>query len=157
MGQKIQVLSERKLSRKSVFNNRFVVEVCETIHVHYRNLRLLLSVTDWEMLSKGMVDAFDRWRKRGEPDPGKHHIELCRKQVATFPHNDGIMISLNKNLYKPNEGRIYSAGAAIDDKEYIHFKYRDLRMEMTIEEFRELSDTFKEAREKLDERSVPNE
>lgn len=149
MGQKIQVLAQKKLSRPAVFNNRLVVEVCELIHVHYRNLRMILSLSDWEMFSKGLVDALNRWNKRGEPQPGQKHIELCRKQVATFPHNDNIMISLNKNLYKPNEGRIYSEGAGLDDKEYIHFKYRDLRMEMTVEEFEEIAEVFAEAKKNL--------
>lgn len=150
MGQKIRILSERKLDKPAVFNNRLVVEVCEAIHIHYRNLRLLLSVTDWEMLSAGLVGALERWKKRGEPEPGKRHVELCRKDVALFPHNDGIMISLNKNLYNLNEGGIYADGAKISDPEYIHVKIRDMRLEMTIEEFKELAKSFKEASEALE-------
>src|SRR3990167_7197515 len=98
MGHTLKQLSNVKLEGKRIFNNRFVVEVCEAIHFHYRNLRINLSLSDWEQISKGMVDAYERWKKLGEPSTGKTHIELCRKTVALFPHDDGIQVNLNQNL-----------------------------------------------------------
>lgn len=149
MGQTIKNLAKAELSPKSVFNNRFVVESCEDFHFHYRNLRIRISYADWPQFAKGFSDAYLRWEKQGRPFGG--HTELCRKTVALTPADDGIQINLNKNLYKPNQGRIFSKGEDTlqGEKEYIHFKYRDLRMEMPISEFKVLADVIVKARDKL--------
>lgn len=149
MGQTLRTLAERKLSRPAVFNNRFVVESCESFHFHYRNLRINLSYQDWISLGKGFADAFMRWVRKGSPAGG--HAELCRKNVATSPKDEGIKINLNRNLYVANGGKIFSEGAGLEGEEYVHFKYRDLRMEMTKEEFLEMAECFVEAKEKLSE------
>ena len=149
MGHTLKQLSSAKLEGKRIFDNRFVTEVCEQIHFHYRNLRVNLSLSDWEQMSKGMVDAYERWKKLGEPPTGKTHVELCRKSVALFPHNDGIQVNLNQNLYHENSGKIYAEGAGLKDQEYIHLKFGDLRLEFTTEEFLKLADCVAEAKEKL--------
>lgn len=148
MGQTLETLAERKLTRPAVFNTRFVVESCESFHFHYRNLRINLSFQDWMSLGKGFSDAFMRWVRKGSPVGG--HAELCRKTVATQAHDEGIKINLNRNLYGVNGGKIFSEGAGLEDSEYIHLKYRDLRLEMTKEEFLEIAECFNEAKEKLE-------
>lgn len=147
MGQTIQKLSERKLSKPAVFDTRFVVESCESFHFHYRNLRINLSFQDWMSLGRGFSDAFLRWIRKGSPTGG--HAELCRKIVATQAHDEGIKINLNKNLYAPNGGKIFSEGADLHGETYIHLKYRDLRLEMTMDEFMILAEAVKEAESKL--------
>lgn len=149
MGLKLKVLAKTEIPAKTIFNNRFVVEVCEKIHTHYRNLRIIQNMTDWEQMSKGMADAYNRWKKLGEPPIGKRHLELCRKPVALFPLTDNITISLNKNLYGPNEDKIFSEGAEFTEPEYIHVKYRDLRLEMPISEFKLFSDAMTKAKDEL--------
>ena len=76
MGQVARHLSKQLLNIKPIFNSRMVVEVCESVHLHYLNLRINLSLSDWEQFSKGMIDAYERWKKLGEPKPVKTHIEL---------------------------------------------------------------------------------
>ena len=62
MGKVILPLSEGELSEKTIFDRRFVIECCETFHLHWRNLRLELSADNWLQL----VDAFEtgiaKWR-----------------------------------------------------------------------------------------------
>lgn len=149
MGQTIRNLSEKKVKKECVFNNRFVTEICELVHTHYRNLRIIQSIEDWVEFAEGVRDALERWKKLGEPECGNKHIELCRKLVAVKSPEDSVKINLNHNLYAKNEGKIFAEGANIDDKSYIHFKVRDLRIEMTKEEFKVWSEAFKEAEEKL--------
>jgi len=144
-------LSKRDISNKSIFNNRFVVEVCEKVHLHYRNLRLNLDLHDFLELCKGCTAALDRWGRLGGPVPKKgQHIELCRKRVATEAHNDGIQVNLNKNLYKPNKGKIFAEGAEFTDERYIHLKIRDMRLEFSEDEFKELADVIQEAKDRLE-------
>lgn len=148
MGQTIKNLAKAELSSPAVFNNRFVVEACEDgFHFHYRNLRIRISYADWPLFAKGFSDAYLRWEKQGRPFGG--HTELCRKQVASNALEDGVQVNLNKNLYKLNEGKIFSEGTDLKDNEYIHFKTRDLRLEMPLAEFEVFSDAVIKAREQL--------
>lgn len=147
MGRTLLKLSDKKIKEKAIFDKRFVVEVAETMHVHYRNLRINLSLTDFLSMARGMADSLKRWEDRGKPEPKEGvHIELCRKEVATVPLNsDYCKVNLNSNLYAENEGRIYADGAELDDAQYIHLKIRDLRLELTKEEFKVLAEAVKEA------------
>lgn len=150
MGHTRDKLSHRELGNQTIFNNRFVVEIAEKVHIHYRNLRIILSVQDWIELCKGCADSLERWQKRGCPEPKEGvHIELCRKRVGTDAHNDGVKVNLNDNLYLPNEGKIFAEGADFKDNTYIHVKYRDLRLEMPIDEFRTFAEAVKEADARL--------
>lgn len=149
MGHTLKQLSKRELPQTAIFDRRFVIEVCEKIHFHYRNIRLNLSLTDWIELCQGCIKAFDRWQKRGNPEPGKKHIELCRRKVGTETYNDGIQINFNKNLYNLHKNDIYSAGASLEDEEYVHVKIRDIRIELTKQEFKVLAEAVNEAEEQL--------
>lgn len=152
MGRTLKNLSEKQLLPTTIFDRRFVTELCENVHVHYRNLRINLSLQDWIQVAEGCAQALERWKKRGCPETGKDvHIELCRKRVATEVHNDGIKINLNQNLYPHHEGRVFSEGANFGDRQYIHIKIRDLRLEMPVEEFKVLVDAVKEAERKLED------
>ena len=147
MGKTIVNLADGKLEGKAIFDNRMVVEVCETFHVHYRNLRIALSHKDWEQFGKGMNDAWTRWVQRGKPENKQGtHIELCRKEVASNPvDNEYCKVNLNKNLYEMHDGKIFAEGADLLDDTYIHLKIRDLRLELTKAEFKELARVIKEA------------
>jgi len=146
MGHTLQKLSKRDIPDKSIFNNRLCVEICEKVHLHYRNLRINLSLDDFMEFCSGMILAADRWRKRGCPEPQEGtHIELCRRKVAQEAYNDGIQINYNKNLYKVYKDKIFSEGSDLGDETYIHLKIRDLRIELTNAEFNQLVKAVKEA------------
>ncbi len=151
MGKTLIALSDKKLEGKPIFDRRMVVEVAESFHFHYRNLRIVLSQADWEQFGRGCADAWYRWVQRGKPE-AKHgqHIELCRKEVASSPiSNELCAVNLNKNLYAENAGRIYAEGAELEDETYVHLKVRDVRLELTKKEFKELASAIKEASDVL--------
>lgn len=151
MGRTIEKLSERNIGKKCIFNNRFVIELCEKAHIHYRNIRIVQTLDDFISTAESFVSALDRWKKRGCPGTGvNQHIELCRKKIAIFEDSDTVQINLNENLYKKNDGGIFAEGAEFNEEEkYIHLKIRDVRVELSIQEFKEISKAFKEAEEKL--------
>lgn len=151
MGRTLIALADRKLEGEPVFPHRMVVEVAESFHFHYRNLRIVLSQTDWDSFGKGVRDAYKRWEERGKPEPKQgQHIELCRKEVATVPlDSDYCKVNLNKNLYAENKGRIFAEGAELEDETYVHLKIRDLRVELTKAEFKVLAEAVKEASDAL--------
>lgn len=151
MGKTLVGLSERKLEEKPIFDKRFVIEVAELFHVHYRNLRIVLSQADWEAFGRGCADAWQRWVQRGKPECAHGtHIELCRKDVASSPVSDELCaVNLNKNLYALHEGKIFAEGAGLEDQTYIHLKMRDLRIEMTEKEFLIFADVVRKAEAQL--------
>jgi hypothetical protein len=97
------------------------------------------------------ITALNRWKKLGENDPSKStHIELCRKKVATEPMDENpVRVNYNKNLYPEHDGMIFSEGANFEEDKYVHVKIRDLRLELSIEDFNQIADCFAEAKEKL--------
>jgi len=146
MGQVIKKLAERELESKAIFDKRFVVELCENVHIHYRNLRIITSLNDFLSLGKGMADAVKRYEALGCPQPSREkHTELCRKAVASEPQGDGIKVTLNRNLYPLHENRIFSEGAEFDEPIYVHLKIRDLRLELSLDEFHALQKAMAEA------------
>lgn len=150
MGQTVEKLAERNIGKKSIFNNRFVVEICEKVHTHYRNIRIVQTLDDFINMAEGFSASLERWKKRGCPGTGSRHIELCRKQVAIADESDTIQVNLNENLYKKNEGGIFAEGSEfLEEEKYIHVKIRDVRIEMSISEFLLVAETFKEAQERL--------
>lgn len=150
MGVSLTKLATKEIPSKAIFDSRFVIEICEKVHFHYRNLRILLSLPDFLEMSKGLIAAMERWQKLGQPEPKKgQHLELCRKKVATSPYNEGIQVNLNQNLYNANKGKIYAEGADFEEEKYIHIKIRDLRLEMSISEFKEFVQAIKEADERI--------
>ena len=152
MGYTIKNLATRKVESKSIFSTRFVCELAEEFHVHYRNMRIIISMSDFKDIANGFINSLKRWGARGKPEPKEGtHIELCRKKIANDPRNDGIQINLNKNLYNLNKETIFSDGAEFTEDEYIHLKIRDIRLEMSIDEFKLLTSAVKEAEGVLSE------
>lgn len=150
MGHTIKPLASVEISQKSIFNNRFCIEICEKVHTHYRNLRIVQSLDDFITMASGFSDSLDRWKKRGCPGTSKNrHVELCRKQIAITDESNLIQVNLNDNLYNKNEGGIFSLGADFTDEKYIHLKIRDIRLEMSLNEFKEFANVVAQANEGL--------
>ncbi len=151
MGRTLVTLAKAKLSNKWIFKNRFVVEMCEKVHVHYRNIRLVQNMHDFISMAKGIEDSLNRWKKRGCPVARKDtHIELCRKNIINESDSQVLEINLNKNLYNAHKDQIFSEGAEFKEDKYIHLKIRDLRVELSIDDFKVFADAVIEAKEKFD-------
>lgn len=157
MGNTIKELAKKDIESRSIFNNRFVVEICEKVHVHYRALRLNLSLSDFLEMAQGMSKSLERWAKIGNPEPKKGvHIELCRRKVAQDVHNDGLQVNFNSNLYDVHKGQIFAEGADLKDKAYIHLKIRDMRIELTEKDFKDLADVVGTAKSIQEAKSEQN-
>lgn len=155
MGQTINNLAKCKLNGKPIFSNRFVIEICEKVHFHYRNFRIVQSLDDFINMAEGVAASLERWKKRGCPGTGSRHIELCRKQIAVADFSDTVEVNLNKNLYIENEGGIFAEGADFKDPVYVHLKIRDTRIELSIEEFKLIAETLNEAKKRLEDSDIP--
>lgn len=150
MGQTLRTLAKKDLKKNKVFDKRFVVELCELIHIHYRNLRIVLDLKDWKELARGCADSLRRWFNMDSPALGRKHIELCRKAINEEQVKETMMINLNRNLYKKYADKVFADGNRLEEDNYIHFKYRNLRLELTVEEFKEMAELFADASSTLE-------
>jgi tRNA A-37 threonylcarbamoyl transferase component Bud32 len=149
MGKVIRHLADGTVPAKTIFDRRFVAECCETFHLHWRNLRLELSPENWKQMLAAFLEADRVWRANGSPD--KHpHLELTR-----FLRNDEALNStavgaeLCENLYKTAPPPFGDDAEFYEEDEFVHFHYRDLRVEMSVEDFLAFSGVMAEARERL--------
>ena len=150
MGKVILPLSEGELSEKTIFDRRFVIECCETFHLHWRNLRLELSADNWIQLVEAFETGIAKWRAHGSP-LSHPHLELARFLMDTSEviHPTTANAELCENLYKTlRETHGADAEFWVEDA-FVHFHYRDLRVEMPIADFLAFSKTMTAAHTKL--------
>jgi len=142
MGKILTTLARSNVPRRSIFGERFVVECCETFHVHFKNLRLDLSPDDWRRLLAGIEEAGRTWREAGEPEQHPH-LELGRAKLPEANTSDELSIELCENLY-----RSWPTGwdsSFHHDDSFVHLHWRDLRVEMSNAEFLHVAEQVGEA------------
>ena len=59
MGHVYKVLDEKKVNKGSkFFPTRFIIELCENVHIHYRNIRIELSTNEFCDMYRSMRKAY---------------------------------------------------------------------------------------------------
>lgn len=111
MGNIREILYTQKVP-KSMLNNRFTVELCENVHLHYRNLRLEFSKEEFLFLLK-------------------HLKEIDEEEIETFPYDEDFKF-LVKTFNLP-ESTEFDDRLQIEEQEegHFHVHYRNLRLETT--------------------------
>src|SRR4051794_1563634 len=155
MGKVIRRLAAGTVPEQTIFDKRFVAECCETFHLHWRNLRLELTPGNWSDMLAAFNEADRKWREAGSP-PEHSHLELTRF-LRSEPAINGTSVGaeLCENLYKTAPPEFSRDAEYYEDDEFVHFHYRDLRVEMSVEDFLGFSGVMTEARERLLERPEP--
>lgn len=145
MGKVIANLGATRLPRQTVFGDRFVVECCESFHVHFRNLRLELGPEDFGRVMTALEETANTWRSHGQP-AAHAHLELGRALVAGT-EDPVFSVELCENLYKkwPTgwDARFHR------EDSFVHVHWRDMRLEMSNAEFLALAETTRTAHETL--------
>lgn len=139
MGKIRQLLAgTRDLQPRNITSNQIWADLCEDIHLHYRNLRLDFSMIEWAMfraavnhLGKAVEYSIDKYDYvEGDPNflVGIYFNELISSNTEYYPNRCTI------EFQKDNT---------------VHFHYRDVRLHWTLEEFKEIGDLFIHARERI--------
>ena len=143
MGNTKKHLASTTLLNDPIFPKRMVLECDESIHLHFRNLRLELSDDDFikmsEMLMHGMKKYEDECMATNM-FPGQH-IEIGRGIVTKPLHTNQLKVDLQHNLYKGG----YDHAEFYDEDDFVVIRYRDLRMEMSQDEFKKFASTISKA------------
>ena len=137
MGHNLQILASKKIAPKSHWGcNWFQTERAEEIHLHIRNMRILLGIKELEIFCKGMAQCWSEFQKLGK-GLGQPFDLLHRNkdlpQAATFD-SELFQIELQDPVY---EG------------DMVHFHYRNFRFHFTKKEFEEFAQVTYEALKNL--------
>lgn len=154
MGEIKKVLSLRDLPEREIHNSRLFVDLSENVHIHFREIRLMFGVEEFfeftDVIRQSAADV-KRYLKR--------HPEYEEQKVF-----DGLMVAggLERQLaplqkspaphtskYFPNRLQIELQEEKVIDS--IHIHYRDYRLVMNIDTFREFACGMKEALDSLEE------
>ncbi len=154
MGAIKKVLSHKELPDRELHNSRLFVDLSENVHIHHREIRLLFGVDEFFEFTDIVKDSAKEVKKYL-----KKHPEYKEQEIF-----DGILVAggverqttpLKKSpkphvsKYFPNRLQIELQEESVIDS--IHIHYRDYRMVMNIETFREFALSMKESLENLDD------
>ncbi len=133
MGQPIRVLSEKNFSGAPLYAEFVRAEKCEYMHIHWRDLRILLSVEQFKLFSGMIQSACKKWD--GTLSPNEDILLEC-------PELPGGIILDGKGLIEEQHG------------ELIHVHYGDLRLELQPQTFLMMARMFEQAKRKYNKARV---
>jgi hypothetical protein len=132
MGKIDKILANKNIPKKGMLNSRLIIEWCENIHLHYRDMRMEFDEEDFEQLAITMFDGYLKYKniKKEKPkaigNENKYHVLSQSTIEGAGEFADRLQIELQK------EG-------------HIHIHYRNLRLEMKKEDFLNIASAFIEA------------
>lgn len=124
----IKAILSTSQKNKSYFSDDLRIEQAEWIHLHWRDVRILLTQDQFAFLRQNLINAFDVWN-------GKLS-------------NVDMVLSTEKI---PDD-TIFRGAVSIEEQMNgdFHFHYHDMRIELSREQFIKIADQFVEARRKID-------
>lgn len=146
MGQNRRHLSENTLKDKTIFPNRMVLECDETIHFHWRNLRLEMSDEDFLSFANMVIKSFSRYKMNNLQTHDNQHVELAKSYVRSPINSQKLQVDEQINLYKKLK---YPDAEFYKDDDFVAIRLRDLRIEMSKKEFKSFAQTIIDANEKI--------
>lgn len=152
MGAIKEVLVKKKLKDRELHNSRLFVDLCENIHIHFREYRFVFSLDEFfeftDILQKSLKDI------------NAYLIQNPEYREGRFP--DAVIIAGGRdrqmkqlqNSPQPHTSKYYNNDFSIELQEdyvvdEIHIHYRDFRLVLDRGRFKELADGFTQAKNKL--------
>jgi hypothetical protein len=148
MGHIKNFLSGEMIEHRSITPNMIWTDLCENVHLHYRNVRLEFSELEFatfraaiNMLGRAVeITALEHNYEEGDPN------FLVQQMFNTplSPDSDYYSNRVTLELQKDNT---------------VHFHYRDLRLHWSFDEFKSIANLFIKAWAKIEaserEESIP--
>ncbi len=133
MGKVIKRLASRSISQTTLYDRRVVLECAETFHLHWRNVRLEMSHANFRSFIAMLQRAMEAWKHHGSPEAATY-LELGSMTVekpVCYP--DEFKIELCEYPCAAESGQEHSG--CHHEPDYVHLHYRDLRVEMSLQDF----------------------
>lgn len=154
MGAIKKVLSERELPERELHNSRLFVDLSENVHIHFREIRLMFGVEEFFEFTDVIRESAKEVKKYL-----KKHPDYKEQEVF-----DGLLVAggikrqttpLQKSP-KPHESKYFPNRLQIELQEEkvidsVHIHYRDYRLVMNFETFREFTNGMREALDNLED------
>ncbi len=137
MGTIKRVLAERKIKPVSdIYANFHQVEHCENFQIHWRNLRLVFDMPEFEQFVTKAWVGYQRWIQSGRPP---------------FGPKEGFITGLDGAMIDGPHGFLPDVLVIEEQtqKDYIQFHYKSMRLDLSKREFLEMADAFTEAANNL--------
>lgn len=134
MGEIKKVLAIGEIEPRTLTSNSIWSDLCENIHLHYRNIRFDFSETEWAAFRAAINGIGLGVEKTAEE---KNYREGDPNYLVQVMFNHRLK---SDSKYYPNRSVI-----ELQRDNTVHFHYRDLRIHMTISEFKEIAKAFTEA------------
>lgn len=145
-------LTRIKLPDREAHNSRLFIDLCENIHIHHREFRIVFTLDEYFEF----VDAI----QRSTEDVRSYLAQNPDYREDEYPTT--IMIAGGKNRKRkllqnspePNQSTYFANDFAIELQDEsvvdeIHVHWRDYRLVMPREHFKIIADAFAEAKEEL--------
>lgn len=152
MGKVKLYLCKDTMKEREFHNSRLFIDICENIHIHYREYRFVFSVDEFlefaAIIEGSKKDISNFLRQNSDYTEQKH------KDAFIIAGGGKRQFKLLRNSPKPHESRYFNLDLAIELQEegtldQIHIHYRDLRVVLNRENFNLLAENIIKAREKL--------
>jgi hypothetical protein len=153
MGEIKIVLDNRELPERELHNSRLFVDLSENVHIHHREIRLMFGVEEFFEFTDIM-----RFSAKEVKRYLKKHPDYKEQEVF-----DGLMVAGGvkqqttplKKSPKPHQSKYFPNRLQIELQEEkvidsIHIHYRDYRLVMNIETFKEFANGMKNALDNLE-------
>ena len=153
MGAVKVMLSEKKLKDRERHNSRLFVDLCENIHIHYREYRFVFSLPEYfefiDIVTKSTEDVQSYLAQNADYEEMKYKTTLM---VAGGKYRQ---MKFLENSPQPNKSAYFDDSLRIElQEEYItdeiHIHYRDFRLALNRENFKDIARSFVEALDNLE-------
>ena len=146
MGKVIRPLAETKIGNYSIFPERFTLEECGEYHFHYRSVRIAFTPDEFKDFLR--LTRFDRDKKE------KIFLSKVMRSNGDVIDKNRLVTEYTKNTYIKHRKDSAKEADFFKEPAYIHVHYRNLRLEMPIEEFVQVANNFENARNALPIQSI---
>ena len=154
MGEVLLDLSRVRLPDREAHNSRMFIDLCENIHIHYREFRIVFSLDEYfefvDILQRSTEDVRNYLAQNPDYEEQKYGTTLM------FAGGKERQKKLLENSPQPNRSKYFSnhfgielqAESVVDE---IHVHWRDYRLALPREHFKKIAGAFEVAAQKLEE------
>jgi hypothetical protein len=153
MGLVKKELARTVLPDREAHNSRMFIDLCENIHIHYREFRIVFSIDEYlefsDILARSTEDVRSYLAQNPDYEERKYPTTIMvaggkerqRKLLQNSP-------APNRSSYFSNHFAIELNDESVVDEMHVH--WRDYRFALPRDHFRMIADTFDKARRELD-------
>lgn len=134
MGHIKKLLAIEKLPPRSMTPDQIWTDLCENVHLHYRNVRFDFSENEWALFRSAI-----------------NHLGIATEHTAVgYRYEEGDPNFLVQQVFEtplsPNSDYYHNRSTIELNRDgTVHFHYRDLRLHFSLEEFRIIAGMFIDA------------